>query len=228
MHSLDTIAIIRSPYQEKFAIPRQPGLVKSARGRVVLQGEYNQADCIEGLEQFSHIWLSFIFHKHLEQGWKAKVRPPRLGGNQKIGVFASRSTFRPNALGLSVVKLEDIIFADNHWQLCIRSFDLLDGTPVVDIKPYITYADAISDAQSGYASQPPEQMAVEFSVEASQALQHKPGLQQLIHEVLAQDPRPAYQRQTSSERIYGMRLADHNIRWQICNAVAVVTQVSDC
>lgn len=228
MHSLQTIATVRSPYQEKFAIPRQPGLVKSATGRVILQGEFNQQNCILGLEAFSHIWLTFIFHQTISQGWKAKVRPPRLGGNEKVGVFASRSTFRPNGLGLSVVKLDKIIFEDNHWQLCIRNFDLLDETPIVDIKPYLTYADSLPDAYSSYANTAPELMPVRFSPPAESALKEHNELRQLISEVLAQDPRPAYQRNGASDRVYGVKLAGHNIRWQVCQSVAVVTEVSDC
>src|SRR5690554_2613706 len=130
--SLDTLGIIHSCYQEKFAVPRQPGLAPSAQATLELLPPYNQPECMEGLEDFSHLWLTFLFHQNLEQGWKPRVRPPRLGGNQKIGVFASRSTFRPNGLGLSVVKLESIELQQGV-KLHLSGVDLVDGTPIVDI-----------------------------------------------------------------------------------------------
>lgn len=227
-HSITPIAFMQSPYQEKFAIPRQPGLVPSARGAVRLQGEYNNPHCITGIEAFSHLWLQFVFHQTLQQGWKPKVRPPRLGGNQKVGVFATRSTFRPNGLGLSVVKLEGISCHQGQWQLDVSGFDLLDQTPIVDIKPYLAYSDCLDSASSGFAQAQPSQMGVQLCPQvASQLAADKP-LAELICEVLAQDPRPAYRQHRIDTHEYGMKLAGHNIQWRIINNQAVVTSVSDC
>lgn len=228
MYNIEPVAVMQSPYQEKFAIPRQPGLVPAARGQVKLIGDFNNPHCIEGIEEFSHLWISFIFHHTAAQGWKPKVRPPRLGGNKKVGVFASRSTFRPNALGLSVVKLEGVRQHQNHWLLDISGFDLLDQTPIVDIKPYIGYSDAISNSQSGFAPTKPAQMAVTIATEVSSQLTHQPELTELICQILAQDPRPAYRRGKPDEHRYGMRLADHNVNWVVKDDLAIVTAVARC
>lgn len=231
MFQIEPIAVLSSPYHEKFAIPRQPGLVPAARGRLWLQGEYNNPHCIQGIESFSHLWLQFIFHQTLAQGWRPMVRPPRLGGNQKMGVFATRSTFRPNGLGLSVVKLQSIGMENKQWFIEISGFDLLDQTPIVDIKPYLAYSDALVDAESSYAQQPPTLMEVQFSPDAMQTLQYQPDLTTLITQVLAQDPRPAYQRQPTNDatpRSYGVRLAHHNVKWQVEGDLAIVTAVSRC
>jgi len=152
--SLNTIGIIESPYKEKFAIPRQANLVTAAKGRVLLTGQQNNLDIIRDIEQFSHLWLLFIFHGTQAQGWKPLVRPPRLGGNKKTGVLATRSPFRPNPVGMSVVKLDKVSTNKQQIILYISGLDLLDGTPIFDIKPYIPYSDAITTAQSGYAQKP--------------------------------------------------------------------------
>src|SRR5690554_2357523 len=149
MHSIISIGYIESPYRQKFAIPRQPGLVKSARGAIRLENEFAHPDCTRGLEEFSHLWVQFIFHETQAQGWKPLVRPPRLGGNEKRGVFATRSTFRPNAIGLSVVELVEVQLSPKP-KLIVRGLDLLDGTPIIDIKPYLPYADAIPNARGGF------------------------------------------------------------------------------
>lgn len=232
MYQIEPIAILSSPYQEKFAIPRQPGLVQAAQGRLWLQGDYNNPHCLQGIEDFSHLWLQFVFHQTIAQGWKPLVRPPRLGGNRKVGVFATRSTFRPNGLGLSVVALERVGVENGRWFLDISGFDLLDQTPIVDIKPYIAYSDALKDARSGFAQDPPARMEVAFTDPVAQALSDRPKLKTLIAQVLAQDPRPAYQRAPASTadpaRTYGVRLADHNVKWQVEGALAIVTAVTHC
>ena len=158
--NFDVIGTIDSPYKEKFAIPRQPGIVTAAQGQLRLTGTANNAELVRGLEQFSHIWLLFVFHGTQAQGWKPLVRPPRLGGNKKLGVLATRSTFRPNPIGMSVVKLDRIEqqnLAHNKSQvtLHISGLDLLDGTPIIDIKPYVPYADIIEGAEGGYAQEQP-------------------------------------------------------------------------
>lgn len=218
-YHIEPIGIIHSPFQEKFAIPRQPGLATAAKGEIELLGDANQLDCVRGIEQYSHLWLSFIFHGTAEHGWQPLVRPPRLGGNKKMGVFATRSTFRPNALGLSVVKLEGVSYHNKQVRLHISGLDLLNGTPIVDIKPYIQFADAIVDAQSGFAQQTPALLKVNFSQQASAQLasyaEALPHLALLIEQVVAQDPRPAYKKAKQDEKIYGMALYHINIKWQL-------------
>jgi tRNA-Thr(GGU) m(6)t(6)A37 methyltransferase TsaA len=232
--NFNIIATVNSPYKEKFAIPRQPGLVSAAKGEVRLTGEFNQIELVRELEQFSHIWLLFVFHGTQAQGWKPLVRPPRLGGNKKMGVLATRSTFRPNPIGMSVVKLDKITYDEvkSHSQrqviLHISGLDLLDKTPIIDIKPYIPYSDAI-EAQAGFAQHQPEHIiTVTFSEKAQQALvqfkhQHSE-LQQLIEQVLAQDPRPAYKQQKTDDKIYGIALHQLNIQWRMShlNSIDVI------
>jgi tRNA-Thr(GGU) m(6)t(6)A37 methyltransferase TsaA len=221
--NFNVIGTIDSPYKEKFAIPRQPGIVTAAQGQLRLTGSANNADLVRGLEQFSHIWLLFIFHGTQSQGWKPLVRPPRLGGNKKLGVFATRSTFRPNPIGMSVVKLDHIEQQGSQVILHINELDLLDGTPIVDIKPYVPYADIIENAQGSYAQEKPNvNIIVEFSKQANSAIKnfhhYYPKLQDLIEQVLSQDPRPAYKQKNSDDKIYGMALYDLNINWQMTSS----------
>ncbi|PKG83274.1 tRNA (N6-threonylcarbamoyladenosine(37)-N6)-methyltransferase TrmO [Colwellia sp. 75C3] len=231
----DAIGIIESPYQEKFAIPRQPNLVSAAKGKVVLVGEANNHELVRDIEQFSHLWLLFVFHGTQEQGWKPLVRPPRLGGNVKTGVLATRSTFRPNPIGMSVVKLDKVVTEKQQTVLHISGLDLLNGTPIIDIKPYVPYSDAIIDADAGFAQQQPEAgLTVEFSKKAqtdlAQYTQKYSELALLIEQVLAQDPRPAYKQGKTDDKIYGMSLYDLNIQWQLITLDTVlvlnITQVN--
>lgn len=223
--NFEPIAHIESPYKEKFAIPRQPGLVPSAKGKVNLIGEFNQLELVRDIEKYSHLWVVFVFHGTLEKGWKPLVKPPRLGGNAKMGVLATRSTFRPNAIGMSVVKNEgievDTVKGKKQIAINISALDLLDGTPVLDIKPYLPYADALPEATSEFAQTPQQhQMKVCFSQEAERFLQSLPQtfshLRAFICQVLAQDPRPAYKKKDLvNEQDYGMQLYHFNIRWQV-------------
>jgi len=224
------IGRVNSPYKEKFAIPRQPGLVSAAKGSITLLNAANNEELVRGLEQFSHLWLLFVFHGTQQQGWKALVRPPRLGGNKKLGVLATRSTFRPNPIGMSVVKLDKIEQINKQIIIHISGLDLLDQTPIVDIKPYIPYSDSISDAQAGFAQQAPYQpLSVIFSVQAQGDIgklrDEYPDLILFIQQVLTQDPRPAYKKQNIDEKIYGMTLYDLNILWQVQanNTVEVIS-----
>lgn len=222
---LSAIGRIISPYQEKFAIPRQPGLVSAAKGQIILQGAANSIELVRGLEQFSHLWLIFIFHGTQNQGWKPLVRPPRLGGNKKLGVLATRSTFRPNPVGMSVVKLdgirqEKLTDGSRHVIIDISGLDLLNGTPIVDIKPYLPYCDNIEDASAGFAqNEPLTDLKINFSpfveLELVKYLPQFPELQQLICQVLAQDPRPAYKKNKGDDKVYGMSLYQFNIQWQM-------------
>lgn len=230
---IQPIGHVRSCYGEKFGAPRQPGLVPSARGMIVLEAPYHNPQAFAELQQFSHIWVLFIFHQALRDTWTPSVRPPRLGGNKRIGVFASRSPFRPNPIGMSPLKLERIEFLEHSTQLHVSGLDLVDGTPVVDIKPYIPYVDSIEGACGGYAdTAPPATLAVEFNEAAladCKALEpNHPGLEQLIRETLGADPRPAYQGQAKAQgetREYGVKLYDLNVRWRVQEGVAQVLSI---
>ena len=194
----EQIGVIHSPYKEKFAVPRQPGLVTRGGGELHLIAPYNQADAVRGLEAFSHLWVVFVFHQTMEGGWRPTVRPPRLGGNARMGVFATRSTFRPNPVGMSLVELKGIRCQKDQVILELGSLDLVDGTPVIDIKPYLPFAEALPDARASYAQEAPRaDMPVHFTAELtaqlSQLEKRYPHLRDFITEVLAQDPRPAVQ-----------------------------------
>ena len=224
MHSLNfqPIGFVTSCYQEKFGIPRQPGLVAAAKSQLILSDSFGE-ESIRGLEGFSHIWLQFIFHETQQQGWKEMVRPPRLGGNKKVGVFASRSTFRPNPIGLSVVELSSIELKNSTVILHLLGCDLLNKTPVLDIKPYLPYVDALPDAVGGFATEKPASLLeVSFtSLAKTQCEQVSMGLgediEALISQILALDPRPSYQNNSSDEdRIYRMKLYHFDLSWQYC------------
>ncbi|OOS00827.1 tRNA (N6-threonylcarbamoyladenosine(37)-N6)-methyltransferase TrmO [Haemophilus paracuniculus] len=221
---LNPIGILHSPYDEKFSVPRQPDLVREGKGMLRLLPPYNSPDAVRGLEQFSHLWLIFQFHQIPEREWHATVRPPRLGGNERVGVFASRATHRPNPLGLSKVALEGIEIRQGEVWLKLGSVDLVNGTPIFDIKPYLAYADSEPNAKSGFAQHKPQaKLRVQFSENALQAVRScrnfaKFGIADpitFITDVIAQDPRPAYQQGKPSNRIYGMSLAGVNVRWKI-------------
>jgi tRNA-Thr(GGU) m(6)t(6)A37 methyltransferase TsaA len=220
------IGRVNSPYKEKFAIPRQPGLVSAAKGSISLIDNANNEELLRGIEQFSHLWVLFIFHGTAQQGWKPLVRPPRLGGNKKLGVLATRSTFRPNPIGMSVVKLENIEQQNKQLIINISGLDFLDQTPVIDIKPYIPYSDSIIGAQAGFAQQQPFQaLSITFSKQAQQEArkyqQVYEDLPLFIEQVLAQDPRPAYKKQQEDTKIYGMILYDLNILWQAQSSIEI-------
>lgn len=212
-YQVDPIGVVRSCFKEKFAIPRQPHLAPAARGILELFPPYDQADAVQGLEQVSHVWLLFVFHQTLQVQPRLKVRPPRLGGNRSIGVFASRATHRPNNIGQSVVKLERV----EAGRLWLSGLDLLDGTPILDIKPYVPYADCVSEASNALADSAPPLISVQWADTAlRQASEHAQRLNEplvaLIEQCLAQDPRPAYQEPTP-ERRYGTRFWDVELRW---------------
>ncbi|MFM2479027.1 tRNA (N6-threonylcarbamoyladenosine(37)-N6)-methyltransferase TrmO [Celerinatantimonas sp. MCCC 1A17872] len=221
-HLIEPIGYIQSPYKEKFAVPRQPGLVTQAQTRLVLSGDYDSADIVAGLEEFSHVWLIFGFHQNFAAGWQNKIRPPRLGGNKKVGVFASRSTFRPNGMGLSVLPLSTIEYQPSTT-LVLSGGDLVDGTPVYDIKPYVGYADAIFDAKSGYAQQAPQApLHVTWAFKPEIIADER----QLIEQVLAQDPRPSYRRAKPDNHHYGVKLLSYNIRFVIENDQCLITELT--
>ncbi len=228
---LSPVAVIRSPFREKFGIPRQPGLIKDVPSQVVLLPPFNREEAVRGLEDFTHLWLIFQFHACPPFDGSMTVRPPRLGGNKRMGVFATRGTHRPNSLGMSVVALERIDY-DCGITLHIKGGDLLNGTPVYDIKPYLHYADAVLDAKSGFAHSPPQ---IELRVEMSEELRERcrelekvrPGLLSLICQVIGQDPRPAFKKGEDA-RVYGVKLYDLDVRFTVKNEVATAVEVVPC
>ncbi|MEN5237234.1 MULTISPECIES: tRNA (N6-threonylcarbamoyladenosine(37)-N6)-methyltransferase TrmO [Pseudomonas] len=229
-HTVSPVGIVRSCFKEKFAIPRQPQLAPAARGVLELLPPFDQGDAVEGLEQVSHVWLLFLFHEALEDKPRLKVRPPRLGGNKSMGVFATRATHRPNGIGQSVVRLEGV----EPGRLLLSGIDLLDGTPVLDIKPYVPYADSILEATNQMAGAAPAPIAVQWSESAlPQAREHALRLDEplvaLIEQCLAQDPRPAYQ-VPPVERVYGVKFWDVQVRWHYPqpNQIRVLEVVQDC
>jgi tRNA-Thr(GGU) m(6)t(6)A37 methyltransferase TsaA len=223
------IGIVHSPYREKFGIPRQSGLVDEAISTIELIPPFDRAEALRGLEQLSHVWVLFLFHQTMREQWKPTVRPPRLGGNERLGVFATRSPFRPNPIGLSSARLLGIEQNDSHLVLKLAGLDLVDGTPVLDIKPYIAYTDSHTDADSGFASNRPPLLKVVWSDDALRVAtayenQHA-GFTKLVAQVLAQDPRPAYIA-NDVQREFGIQLYDANIRWRLSGSEIEVLSVS--
>ncbi len=219
--SIKPIGYISTDFNEKFGIPRQSGRAPSAKGIIRLQDDFNVPDAVRGLENFSHIWLIFDFSAVHTENLSPLVRPPRLGGNKKVGVFASRSPFRPNFLGLSSVKLEKTTFDDGDVCLVVSGADLLDGTPVYDIKPYIPFSDCHTEAIGGYSD---ENACHKLKVEIPDSLKDafpEDKLQTLI-ECLSDDPRPSYQ---NDDREYGMRFSNKNVKFIVQNDTVVVIDI---
>ena len=213
--SVTPVAVVEGCYPTKFGVPRQPGLAPSATARLILQPPFDAPDAVRGLDEFSHLWLTFIFHQSPEN-WHPLVRPPRLGGNRKVGVFASRATHRPNRLGLSLVEAVSVS-PRPHPIITIRGHDLIDGTPVLDIKPYLPWADGAPLAKAGFAPKPPVLHQVTYTPEAKRVLEQQPQadlLASLIEEVLSQDPRPAYHR-PNAKRHYGIYLKNMDVHFQV-------------
>lgn len=229
-YPLEPIALIRTPFKEKFATPRQPGLTPSVHAQIDFYPDFATPEAVRGLEGFSHLWLIFMFHQNWQKGWKPTVRPPRLGGNQRVGVYASRSPFRPNPIGLSAVKLLDIHVDKGHVSLQVEGADLIDGTPILDIKPYIPYGDSIPKAQGGFAEETPKGgLQVEFSAVArqqlNQYLSEAPRLELMIRETLSLDPRPAYRRGGEDLQEYGVRFDHYEIRWKNFQDKLIVSSI---
>lgn len=228
-YSISAVGHIQSPYKQKFAIPRQPRLVPEAKAKLIFAPDFNREEFVRSIDEFTHIWLLFRFHETADKGYSPMVRPPRLGGNERKGVFATRATFRPNAIGMSAVKLEGIEYKNGQLSLLLAGIDLLDGTPIIDIKPYLPYSDAMLDASAGFADTRPEtQMSVEFTPEVTLFIEQQtqyPELLNFISNVLKQDPRPAYKKQKDGEQSYGMTLYDYNIRWQVNGEHNLVTSI---
>lgn len=218
--TLNTIGTLFSPFKEKFGIPRQPALARNIISEIIIAPPYNRLEAFKEIEVFSHLWLSFIFHQNTRTDWKPCIRPPRLGGNKKIGVFASRSSFRPNDLGLSVVELIDIKKINGEIKIRVRGADLVNGTPIIDIKPYIPYTDSIPGAKAGYASEAPRKpLKVTYSSTSLEQFQlidsaRYPNFKLIVDDILSADPRPAYKDGTDS-KVYGINLYDFDVKWKV-------------
>ena len=223
LFSMRPIARIHSEFGSKFGVPRQSGLVESLSATVVFEPEFRNADALRGLEGFSHIWLIWVFDQSVRQGWSPTVRPPRLGGNTRMGVFATRSPFRPNPIGLSSVTLEAVEdTAHDGTVLRVRGADLVDGTPILDIKPYLPYVDCRPEASGGFASAP---AAPTLTVEIPPRLleQVPPERRQALEGVLALDPRPRYQE--APDRIYGLSFAGLEVRFSVTGSHLTVREI---
>lgn len=221
---MQPVARVSTCYPDKFGAPRQSGLVPDARARLVFEPPFRHPDAVRGLEGFSHLWLVWVFSENVDKGWSPTVRPPRLGGNVRMGVFATRSPFRPNPIGLSCVRLERVDLTDQRGPvLHVAGADLMDGTPIYDIKPYIPYADCHPEATEGFTGQvemqaltveiPPELLA-RFPVEKRDALVG----------VLAQDPRPRYQADAS--RVYGLEFGGYEVKFTVSDQILTVTDIA--
>lgn len=232
------IAKIKSDFPDKFGIPRQSGLLKGLRSTIRFEPEYRIADALRGLEGFSHLWILWIFSENVrpdengENRWSPTVRPPRLGGNKRLGVFATRSSFRPNPLAMSCVKIEEIRnVTDGEYngpEIVVSGADLMDGTPIVDIKPYLPYADSIHDALGGFAHEVMDRsLQINFPENLRNALLEKYGFtsekMDALMEILVENPRPAYQKDPN--RIYGFKFAGVDVKFKIQDNTLTVLEI---
>lgn len=228
VYPFKVIGKIKSDFPDKFGIPRQSGLLKNLRSAIRFEPEFRVADALRGLEGFSHLWILWIFSENVrpdENGnnrWSPTVRPPRLGGNKRLGVFATRSSFRPNPVAMSCVKIEEVhLDGPEGPEIIVSGADLMDGTPIVDIKPYLPYADSVPDALGGFAEAVRKR---QVQVEFPEALQRATALSaeklETLTEILAQDPRPAYQ--NDPERVYGFKFAGFDVKFKVQDEVLTV------
>ena len=224
MIPMEIIATIRSDFPTKFGIPRQSGLVEELRATVVFEPEYRSPDALRGLEDFSHLWLIWQFSEAVRDKWSPTVRPPRLGGNTRMGVFATRSPFRPNPIGLSCVRLQGIRREPELGHVLeVSGADLMDGTPILDIKPYIPYADCRPEAVGGFASQPKEaSLRVECPLELLEPVEES--RRAALLGVLAQDPRPTYQH--DPDRVYGLAFGGWEVKFTVAEDVLTVREIA--
>lgn len=217
---LKIIARIKTDFPTKFGIPRQSGLIPSLKGKIVFEPQYRNKEALRGLEGFSHLWLLWKFSEVVCEDWSPTVRPPRLGGNKRMGVFATRSPFRPNPIGLSSVKIEGIYSdGENGTVLEVSGADLMDGTPIYDIKPYIAYTDSHPDALGGFSAEVFEDsLTVEWCENIKKKLPHD--IEASLTEILASDPRPGYK--SDGERVYSFEYAGYNIKFTVNNKILTV------
>ena len=223
-HEMKVIAHIRSDFAGKFGIPRQSGVVDALTARVVFTEEYRVPEALRGIEDFSHLWLIWQFSEAKRDTWSPTVRPPRLGGNTRMGVFATRSPFRPNAIGLSCVRLIGVEHTSEGDVLVVAGADLMDGTPIYDIKPYIPYADCKPDAAGGFTA---VAWKNRLDVQCEEVLLHRlaEDKREALLAVLAEDPRPSYQE--DPERVYGFTFAGHEIKFSVAEGILTVQDISE-
>ena len=222
--NIQVIARMKSDFATKFGIPRQSGLVQQLRSTIVFETEFRNPDTLRGIEGYSHLWLIWQFSEAVRTEWSPTVRPPRLGGNTRMGVFATRSPFRPNSLGLSCVRLLGVEHTEKYGTvLHVGGADLMDGTPIFDIKPYIPYADCQNDATGGFTDNADDYLLdVDFPQELLALL--PADKQDAAIAVLSHDPRPSYQRKP--DRVYGLTFAGFDIRFTVCDKILTVTEVT--
>lgn len=230
---MQVIGHVYSPYKEKFSIPRQANIVKYAKGYIEFLPDYSDLDMLDGISEYSHLWLIFIFHQTADQGWKSKVRPQRLGGNKKMGVLATRSTFRPNPIGLSCVALDKAEKCENgKLRIYVEGLDLVDGTPIIDVKPYLPYADIIPHARSYFATDAPTgSLKVDFMPHLAEKLidceQQYSNFKHFVCQVLAQDPRPVYKQGKDDNKTYGVKLVNWDVRFKIESGTCLVCAINN-
>lgn len=219
---LKKIATIYTDFPEKFGIPRQSGLT-CASGKIVFEEEYRVKEALRGIEEYSHLWIIWGFSEVADKKWSPTVRPPRLGGNKRVGVFATRSPFRPNPIALSSVKLEKVKWdEENGWTLLVSGIDMMNGTPIYDIKPYLPYVDCHSNAMGSFAEDKKDyRLRVEFLDKCIYELSEEK--RKVLEEVLAQDPRPAYQKE--EERIYGLSFENYEVKFQVIESCVHVNEI---
>lgn len=224
MKNLVTIAHFKSDFTSKFGIPRQSGIVKKLTGTVVFEPEYRNPEALRGLEEFSHLWLIWGFSATEQEGWSPTVRPPRLGGNSRMGVFATRSPFRPNSIGLSSVEIHSIEkSSDLGIVVHVLGADLMNGTPIYDIKPYLPYTDSCPEATGGFASDAPKKLLQVVIPEQCPRLLSE-SQANVLREILALDPRPSYQ--NDPNRVYGMKFSDLEVKFHVDNNILTVLEIS--
>lgn len=234
------IGQVKTPFRDRFGVPRQPGLASAAKGVIKIHPDPDLKTSLRSLEEFTHLWIVFVFHDHGGKSWKPSIRPPRLGGHRKVGVLASRSPHRPNPIGLSVVAIEKIdLEAVGGPEIFVAGVDLIDGTPVLDIKPYIAYADSVPEAGAGWASEPIPRYPVLFSEKAETEIQQRDpqgekNLKALIVEVMELDPRPAFQKRQappSEEKSWGLRygidILGNDVKYEVTESGFVIYDILD-
>ncbi len=231
-YRFDTVGIVHSCYKDKFAIPRQAGLVTASTASIELQPPYNDIETTRGLEDFSHLWLTFVFHRHVGKGWNVMVKPPRLDGKQRFGVFATRASFRPNPVGLSLVELDSIEQDGSRVLIHIKGADLLDQTPILDIKPYIPYSDCLQNAKGGFTDNIHEPMfIVKFSPlaeqQTEQASKKYPQIREFISQLLGLDHRAYFYKKI--DKSYATKIYDYDLKWAVKdNTVQVISLETIC
>lgn len=219
---MHVIARVHNPFKEKFALPRQAGLTKGLISTIVFEKEYRVAEALRGLDGYSHIWVIWGFHENKNEGWRPTVRPPRLGGNRRMGVFATRSPYRPNPIGLSCVELKAIQSTGDGPVLVIAGADMMDGTPVYDIKPYLPFADSIPHARGGFAGEH-ENDALQVVFPPALPCPFSPQEMETLSSLLSQDPRPHYQ--SDPQRIYGFPFQGKDVRFRVEGDTLTVCEI---